>query len=152
MQPTSKPIIDAAEGGIGPATGSASANRLRQRRRASIGSMIGTTIEWYEYYIYGATAALVFPHLFFPAQNRLVSLMLSFASFAVAFAIRPIGAAIFGHFGDRVGRKTTLIVTLTMSGLATFLIGILPTYRETTELRPGRREARWQRKRQAQGW
>ncbi|GBQ31030.1 MHS family MFS transporter [Gluconacetobacter azotocaptans] len=100
----------------------------QQRRRASIGSLIGTTIEWYEYYIYGATAALVFPHLFFPSHNRLVSLMLSFASFGVAFLIRPIGAAVFGHFGDRVGRKTTLIVTLTLSGLATFLIGVLPSY------------------------
>ncbi|WP_313517416.1 MFS transporter [Pseudomonas sp.] len=104
------------------------AHQLRQRRRASIGSLIGTTIEWYEYYIYGATAALVFPHLFFPSDDRLVSLMLSFASFAIAFAIRPIGAAVFGHFGDRVGRKTTLIVTLVMTGLATFLIGVLPTY------------------------
>ncbi|WP_282339086.1 MFS transporter [Pseudomonas sp. PS02288] len=103
-------------------------HQLRQRRRASIGSLIGTTIEWYEYYIYGATAALVFPHLFFPSDDRLVSLMLSFASFAIAFAIRPIGAAVFGHFGDRVGRKTTLIVTLVMTGLATFLIGVLPTY------------------------
>jgi MFS family permease len=101
---------------------------LRQRRRASIGSLVGTTIEWYEYYIYGATAALVFPHLFFPTSDKLVSLMLSFASFAVAFAIRPIGAAVFGHFGDRVGRKTTLIVTLTLSGVATFLVGVLPTY------------------------
>ena len=103
-------------------------HQLRQWRRASIGSLIGTTIEWYEYYIYGATAALVFPHLFFPSDDRLVSLMLSFASFAIAFAIRPIGAAVFGHFGDRVGRKTTLIVTLVMTGLATFLIGVLPTY------------------------
>jgi metabolite-proton symporter len=106
----------------------AHSHMLRQRRRASIGSLIGTTIEWYEYYIYGATAALVFPHLFFPTSDRLVSLMLSFASFAVAFAIRPIGAAVFGHYGDRVGRKTTLIVTLVLTGLATFLIGVLPTY------------------------
>ena len=102
------------------------AHQLRQRRHASIGSLIGTTIEWYEYYIYGATAALVFPLLFFPTNDTLVSLMLSFASFAIAFAIRPIGAAVFGHFGDRVGRKTTLIVTLVMTGVATFLIGFLP--------------------------
>ena len=100
----------------------------RMRRRASVGSLIGTTIEWYEYYIYGATAALVFPHLFFPNHDRLVSLMLSFASFGVAFLIRPIGAAVFGHFGDRIGRKTMLIVTLTMSGLATLLVGVLPSY------------------------
>lgn len=101
---------------------------MRQRRRASIGSLIGTTIEWYEYYVYGATAALVFPHLFFPTHDRLVSLMLSFSSFALAFLIRPIGAAIFGHFGDRIGRKKTLIVSLIMTGMATFLIGFLPAY------------------------
>lgn len=118
----------AGAGRTRPAGSGLDAETLRQRRRASIGSLIGTTIEWYEYYIYGATAALVFPHLFFPTHDRMVSLMLSFASFAVAFAIRPIGAAVFGHFGDRVGRKTTLIVTLTMSGLATFLIGVLPAY------------------------
>jgi len=118
--PTADPIAQSA--------GAPTAQQLRQRRRASVGSLIGTTIEWYEYYIYGATAALVFPLLFFPTHDRLVSLMLSFASFAIAFAIRPIGAAVFGHFGDRVGRKTTLIVTLVMTGLATFLIGFLPTY------------------------
>ncbi len=101
---------------------------LRQRRRASIGSLVGTTIEWYEYYVYGATAALVFPHLFFPTSDRLVSLMLSFASFALAFVIRPIGAAVFGHFGDRIGRKKTLIVSLILTGMATFLIGFLPAY------------------------
>jgi MFS family permease len=105
-----------------------SAHVSRQRRRAFIASMIGTTIEWYEYFIYGATAALVFPQLFFPAHDRVVSVMLSFSSFAVAFATRPLGAAVFGHFGDRLGRKTTLIVTLMMTGLATFLVGTLPTY------------------------
>lgn len=105
-----------------------SAHVLKQRRRASIASLIGTTIEWYEYYIYGATAALVFPQLFFPVHDRAISLMLSFASFAVAFAIRPIGAAVFGHFGDRIGRKITLIVTLILTGLTTFLVGTLPTY------------------------
>jgi MFS family permease len=100
----------------------------RQRRRASIGSLIGTTIEWYEYYIYGATAALVFPQLFFPGENALVGTILSFSTFAVAFVSRPIGAAVFGHYGDRIGRKTTLVVTLVLTGLATFLVGVLPGY------------------------
>jgi MFS family permease len=100
----------------------------RQRKRASIGSLIGTTIEWYEYYIYGATAALVFPQLFFPGENALVGTILSFSTFAVAFVSRPIGAAVFGHYGDRIGRKTTLIVTLVLTGLATFLVGVLPGY------------------------
>jgi MFS family permease len=100
----------------------------RQRKRASIGSLIGTTIEWYEYYIYGATAALVFPQLFFPDENALVGTILSFSTFAVAFVSRPIGAAVFGHYGDRIGRKTTLIVTLVLTGLATFLVGVLPGY------------------------
>ncbi|MBT9332444.1 MFS transporter [Paracidobacterium acidisoli] len=103
-------------------------NVTRERRRAAAASLIGTTIEWYEYYIYGATAALVFPQLFFPVHNRFVSTMLSFASFAVAFAVRPIGAVVFGHFGDRLGRKTTMVVTLVMTGIATFLVGVLPTY------------------------
>jgi metabolite-proton symporter len=104
------------------------AHVARQRKRASIGSLIGTTIEWYEYYIYGATAALVFPQLFFPGENALVGTILSFSTFAVAFVSRPIGAAVFGHYGDRIGRKTTLIVTLVLTGLATFLVGVLPGY------------------------
>ncbi|MDQ0848885.1 MFS family permease [Arthrobacter sp. B3I9] len=103
---------------------------LRQRRRAQLGSLIGTTIEWYEYYIYGATAALVFPAMFFPADDRLVSVISSFASFGLAFVIRPVGAAVFGHYGDRIGRKTTLIVSLVMTGVATFAMGFLPTYQQ----------------------
>ena len=106
------------------------AHVLKQRRRAQVGSLIGTTIEWYEYYIYGATAALVFPALFFPSDNQLVSVISSFASFGLAFVIRPVGAAVFGHFGDRIGRKTTLIVSLIMTGLATFAMGFLPTYQQ----------------------
>jgi len=121
-------LTDKSSGADGADTEQVSAHVSRQRRRAFIASLIGTTIEWYEYYIYGATAALVFPQLFFPAHDRLVSVMLSFSSFAVAFATRPLGAAVFGHFGDRVGRKTTLIVTLMVTGIATFLVGALPTY------------------------
>jgi MFS family permease len=119
---------DKADGKQGADAEQVSAHVLRQRRRASIASLVGTTIEWYEYYVYGATAALVFPQLFFPTHDHLVSAMLSFASFAIAFAIRPVGAAVFGHFGDRIGRKKTLIVTLFLTGLATFLVGTLPTH------------------------
>jgi MFS family permease len=101
----------------------------RQRRRAFIASLVGTTTEWYEYYVYGATAALAFPALFFPTKERAAGLMLSFASFGVAFLMRPIGAAVFGHFGDRLGRKRVLIFTVMLTGSATFLVGLLPTYK-----------------------
>ncbi|MFF5991175.1 MFS transporter [Prauserella flavalba] len=119
-----------------PDVSTTSQHHLAQRRRASIGSLVGTTIEWYEYYIYGATAALVFPELFFPSEDRFVSVIASFASLALAFVVRPIGAAVFGHYGDRIGRKTTLVVTLVMTGLATFLIGFLPTYESIGVLAP----------------
>jgi MFS family permease len=101
----------------------------RRRRRASIASLVGTTIEWYEYYVYGATAALAFPTLFFPTKEHSAGLMLSFASFGVAFLMRPIGAAVFGHFGDQLGRKRVLIFTVMLTGSATFLVGLLPTYK-----------------------
>ena len=98
-----------------------------QRRRAVVASTIGTTIEWYDFFLYGTAAALVFPHLFFPDSSKLSGTLLSFSTLFIGFAARPIGAAIFGHFGDRVGRKATLVVTLLLMGAATFLIGLLPT-------------------------
>ncbi|MBI1311706.1 MFS transporter [bacterium] len=85
-------------------------------------------IEWYDYFLYGTAAATVFGKLFFPSEDPFVSLMSSYASFAVGFFMRPLGGVIFGHFGDRVGRKAMLVTTLLMMGLATFLIGLLPTY------------------------
>ncbi|SDV51502.1 MFS transporter [Chitinasiproducens palmae] len=99
----------------------------RHRRNASLASLIGTSIEWYEYYIYGAAAALVFPHVFFPNVSPQLGLVYSFASYAVAFIVRPIGGAIFGHYGDRIGRKRTLVITLLITGLSTFAIGLLPS-------------------------
>ena len=96
--------------------------------KALISSFIGSTIEWYEFFIYGTAAALVFNKLFFPQFDALAGTLLSLSTFTIAFIARPIGAAIFGHFGDRIGRKATLIVTLTMMGACTFLIGVLPTY------------------------
>src|SRR6202451_1011689 len=93
-------------------------------------SVLGTMIEWYDFLIYGTAAALVFNKLFFPAYDPLTGTLAAFASYAVGFAARPLGGAIFGHFGDRVGRKTILVVTLLIMGLGTFLIGCLPTYAE----------------------
>jgi metabolite-proton symporter len=92
-----------------------------------VASTIGTTIEWYDFFLYGTAAALVFPDLFFPSNSHLSGTLLSFSTLFVGFAARPIGAAIFGHFGDRVGRKATLVTTLLLMGAATFLIGLMPT-------------------------
>jgi metabolite-proton symporter len=89
-------------------------------------SAIGTTIEWYDFFLYNTAAALVFPHLFFPASSAYAGAMQSFATYAVGFAGRPVGAAIFGHWGDRIGRKATLIVTLLVMGISSALVGILP--------------------------
>jgi len=102
------------------------AERSRQIRKAALASTVGTTIEWYDYFLYGTAAALVFPEVFFPNASHYVGTLESFATYFVGFAARPIGAAIFGHWGDRIGRKATLIVTLLLMGLATTLIGVLP--------------------------
>ncbi|MEC3977348.1 MFS transporter [Amycolatopsis sp. H20-H5] len=98
------------------------------RRRAVIASTIGTTIEWYDFFLYGTIAALVFPHLFFPGSSPSAGVLESFSTLFVGFAARPVGAAIFGHFGDRIGRKATLVTTLLLMGSATVLIGLLPGY------------------------
>ncbi len=91
-------------------------------------SLIGTTIEFFDFYIYGTAAVLVFPHLFFPSVDPAAATLASFATFGVAFIARPIGALIFGHFGDRIGRKKTLVLALLCMGLSTFIIGALPGY------------------------
>ncbi|WP_043631551.1 MFS transporter [Nonomuraea candida] len=91
-------------------------------------SLIGTTIEWYDFFLYGSAAALVFNKLFFPESDPLTGTLLSFLTYAVGFVARPLGGLVFGHFGDRIGRKTLLVVSLLMMGTATFLIGCLPTY------------------------
>jgi MHS family shikimate/dehydroshikimate transporter-like MFS transporter len=97
-------------------------------RKVVVASFIGTTIEWYDYFIYGTAAALVFPALFFPEFSELAGTLASFATFAVGFAARPLGGIIFGHYGDRIGRKTMLVLTLLIMGVATFLVGLLPTF------------------------
>src|ERR1044072_5095111 len=98
------------------------------RRRAVIASTVGTTIEWYDFFLYNTAAAVIFPALFFPHQAAFTGILLSFGRQFVGFAARPVGAAIFGHYGDRIGRKATLIATLLLMGIATALIGVLPTY------------------------
>ena len=97
-----------------------------QRRRAVAASTVGTTIEWYDFFLYGTMAALVFPEVFFPGGSAYSGILASFAVQAVGFGARPVGAAIFGHYGDRIGRKATLVTTLMVMGIATFLMGLLP--------------------------
>jgi MFS family permease len=99
-----------------------------QLRRALIASTVGTTIEWYDFLLYGQVTALVFGKLFFPKSDPLVGVLEAFAVFFIGFVGRPIGAAIFGHWGDRIGRKATLIATLLVTGLATVAVGLVPTY------------------------
>ena len=90
--------------------------------------MVGTSIEWYDFFIFGTASALVFGRLFFPTFSELAGTLAAFASFAVGFVARPVGGLVFGHIGDRSGRKTTLVLTLTMMGLATFAMGLMPSY------------------------
>ncbi|WP_405986930.1 MFS transporter [Streptomyces sp. NBC_00872] len=97
-------------------------------KRIVAASLIGTTIEWYDFFLYGSAAALVFNKLFFPDSDPLVGTLLSFLTYAVGFAARPIGALVFGHFGDRLGRKKLLVLSLLMMGGATFAIGLMPTH------------------------
>ncbi|WP_250403588.1 MFS transporter [Streptomyces cellostaticus] len=97
-------------------------------RRIVAASLIGTTIEWYDFFLYGSAAALVFNKLFFPDSDPLVGTLLSFLTYAVGFAARPIGALVFGHYGDRLGRKKLLVLSLLLMGGATFAIGLLPTH------------------------
>ena len=97
-------------------------------RKVALASFIGTAVEWYDYFLYGTAAALVFNQLFFPDFSPLAGTLASFATFAVGFFARPVGGIVFGHFGDKIGRKTMLVLTLLIMGVATFLIGLLPTY------------------------
>ena len=98
------------------------------KRRAIVAAAVGTSIEWYDFFLYSIVAALVFPKLFFPTKDPYTGILLSFSTQFVGFAARPIGAAFFGHYGDRLGRKVTLIATLLVMGIGTVLIGVMPTY------------------------
>ncbi len=104
--------------------------------RVLAASVIGGAIEWFDYFLYGALASLVFGKLFFPAHDPAVGLMLSYATFAVTFFVRPLGGVVFSHLGDRVGRKKTLVITLTLMGGGTAMIGLLPTYQSVGLLAP----------------
>ena len=101
-----------------------------QLRRAVIAGTIGTTIEWYDFFLYSTITGLAFAKLFFPKSEPLVGTLEAFGIYAVGFAARPVGAVIFGHYGDRIGRKATLIITLLLMGIATFLVAFVPTYAE----------------------
>src|SRR6201996_2250861 len=105
-----------------------SQKRLNTPRQVLFASLVGTTVEFFDFYIYATAAVLVFPHLFFPASDPASATLASLATFGIAFIARPIGSALFGHFGDRIGRKKTLVLALSTMGLSTFVIGALPAY------------------------
>jgi len=108
-----------------------------ERRRAVFASAIGTTVEWYDFLLYGTAAALVFNKVFFPKSDPLTGTLLAFATYAVGFAARPLGGIVFGHYGDRIGRKMLLILSLFIMGGTTFLIGLLPTFDQVGLWAPG---------------
>ena len=97
-------------------------------RKVVISAVIGATIEWYDFFLYGVVAGLVFNKLYFPSSDPVISTLLAYTTFAVGFVTRPLGGVIFGHFGDKLGRKSMLVMTLMIMGVATFLIGLIPTY------------------------
>ncbi len=99
-------------------------------KRVVAASMIGATIEWYDFFLYGTVAGIVFNKLYFPVKDPLVSILLAYTTFAIGFVARPVGGLIFGHFGDRIGRKNMLVLTLMIMGVATVAIGLLPTYQQ----------------------
>ncbi|MDX3806400.1 MAG: MFS transporter, partial [Bosea sp. (in: a-proteobacteria)] len=106
------------------------------RRRALIGSAVGSTVEWYDFFLYGTMTALVFNKMFFVSESPLVADLLSWSTFALAFLVRPIGGVIFAHIGDRIGRKKTLFMTLSLMGFSTVAMGLLPTYQQVGLLAP----------------
>jgi MFS family permease len=114
--------VTATDGALSDAQHSA------ELRKAVIASTVGTTIEWYDFFIYGTAAGLIFPKLFFPNEDPLTGTLAAFGTYFIGFVGRPIGAAIFGHYGDRIGRKATLIATLMLMGIATFLVAFVPPY------------------------
>jgi MFS family permease len=99
-----------------------------QLRRAIVASTVGTTIEWYDFFLYSIVTGLVFAKLYFPNSDPLTGTLEAFGVYAVGFIARPVGAAIFGHWGDRLGRKSALIATLMLMGVGTFLVALVPTY------------------------
>src|SRR5215471_17275745 len=96
--------------------------------KVAMASLIGTAIEWYDFFLYGTAAALVFNKLFFPTFDPMIGTLLAFATLGLGFVARPLGGLVFGHYGDKIGRKTMLYLTLLIMGVATAIIGVLPTY------------------------
>jgi len=119
-----------------PLSGPSAGTAINRPGQVLFASLIGTTIEFFDFYIYATAAVLVFPKLFFPASDPVSATLASLATFAIAFLARPVGSALFGHFGDRVGRKTTLVAALLTMGLSTVAIGALPTYRSIGVIAP----------------
>lgn len=107
-----------------------------EHRKVALASFVGTAIEWYDFYLYGTAAALIFPSLFFPTFDPLYGTLASFTTYAAGFLARPLGSIIFGHFGDQVGRKRMLTLSLVMMGISTFLMGLLPSYHSVGYLAP----------------
>ncbi len=125
------------ESAIAPdAVAASGATKGNSPRRVLFASLIGTTIEYFDFYIFGTAAVLVFPHLFFAGGDPTLATLQSLATFGLAFVARPVGSALFGHFGDRIGRKATLVASLLTMGLSTVLIGLLPTYASIGLLAP----------------
>src|SRR6516225_6802215 len=102
--------------------------RKTSHLKVATASLIGTAIEWYDFFLYGTAAALIFNKLFFPTFDPMIGTLLAFATYAIGFVARPLGGLVFGHFGDKIGRKTMLYLTLLIMGVATAVIGLLPTY------------------------
>ena len=123
-----------------PAAASEAGKQRRHYIRAVGASALSTSIEWYDFLLYGVAAATVFPRKFFPGSDLFIATLLSFSTFFVGFVARPIGAAIFGHYGDRLGRRKLFIVTVMMMGLSTMGIGLVPSY-ETIGVWGARRKA-----------
>lgn len=115
---------------------SAAAPSHGEIKKVAFASFVGTAIEWYDFFLYGTAAALVFPALFFPDYSETAGVLLSFSTYAVGFAARPLGGIVFGHFGDRIGRKSMLVLSLLIMGVATALIGFLPTFAQIGILAP----------------
>ena len=135
MAPTTSPVPTVTDSSptrqARPATDHALSNvgaAVRDKKRVLAASFVGTTIEWYDFYLYGAAAALVFSHYFFPQGSGVGSIIASFATFAIAFFFRPLGGIIAGHLGDRIGRKALLVASLLIMGVATTVIGLLPGF------------------------
>ncbi len=121
---------------VSPTPASSNSAPLNSPARVLIASLVGTTIEFFDFYVYATAAVLVFPTLFFPNSDPTTALLASFATFSIAFFARPLGAVVFGHFGDRIGRKTTLVAALLTMGISTVIIGLLPSYESIGVLAP----------------